>query len=150
MEAESLHPLCALLRCGPNNVKYYLQIATILDIIFYIMGRTVVTLLPPLRRRMTKMGENLRLARKRRRLTATQVAERAGITRPTLRSIEAGDPSVSFGAYASVLFILGLDDDIGNLASDDELGRKLQDVKLEEPKRPRRAIVVLKPSPRSG
>lgn len=105
------------------------------------MGRTTVTLLPTLQRRLTNLGENLRLARLRRRLSATQIAERAGITRTTLRSIERGDPSVSFGAYASVLFCLGLEQDIDALARDDELGRKLQDIGLDvkrrAPRRPR-------------
>lgn len=108
------------------------------------MGRNTVTVLPPLRRRMSGLGEHLRLARKRRHLTATQMAERAGITRPTLRAIEQGDPSVSFGAYASVLFCLGLDGDIDSLARNDELGRKFQDAQLSEVKRPRRKSAVTK------
>ncbi len=99
------------------------------------MGRSTVTILPSLQRRLLCLGENLRLARLRRRLTAAQVAERAGITRPTLRAIERGEPSVSFGAYASVLFCLGLESDLEGVAKDDELGRKLQDAQLTVKKR---------------
>ncbi|MCA1594854.1 MAG: helix-turn-helix domain-containing protein [Chloroflexi bacterium] len=107
------------------------------------MGRTTTTPLPSLQRRLTEVGENLRLARLRRKLSAAMIAERAGISRPTLRSIERGDPSVSFGAYASVLFCLGLERDLESLGRDDELGRKLQDagltVKRRAPRRPRSA-----------
>jgi transcriptional regulator with XRE-family HTH domain len=79
---------------------------------------------------MTEVGENLRLARLRRNLSVAQVAERAGISVPTLRGVERGETSVSFGAYASVLFCLGLEKDLEAIARDDELGRKLQDAKL--------------------
>ena len=104
------------------------------------MGRTTTTPLPSLQRRLTEVGENLRLARLRRRLSATQISDRAGISRPTLRAIENGDPSVSFGAYASVLFCLGLENDLIGLARDDELGRRLQDAELTTKRRaPRRA-----------
>ena len=116
-------------------------------IIFSIMGRTTITPLPSLQRRLTAVGENLRLARLRRKLSATQIAERAGITRPTLRAIERGDPSVSFGAYASVLFCLGLEGDLEVLARDDELGRKLQDADLTLKRRaPRRLPGAVGPS----
>ncbi|HZT41498.1 MAG TPA: helix-turn-helix transcriptional regulator [Chthonomonadaceae bacterium] len=94
------------------------------------MPRTTVTAMPSLRRRLAQLGENIHLARLRRRLSASQVAERAGITRTTLRSIEHGDGSVSLGAYANVLFCLGLDQDLDPIARDDELGRKLQDANL--------------------
>ena len=76
------------------------------------------------------MGENIKLARKRRKLTAMQVAERASIDRTTLYHIEKGNPSVSMGAYFNVLRVLGLQNDFLVLASDDEMGRKLQDLEL--------------------
>jgi len=59
-----------------------------------------------------------------------QVAERAWIDRKTLYRIEKGDPGVTLGAYFNVLRVLGLQDDFLKLAVDDELGRKLQDLKL--------------------
>lgn len=77
-----------------------------------------------------QMGENIKLARKRRKLTTTQVAERAGIARSTLYLIEKGNTSVALGAYLNVLRVLGLQDDILKLAADDDFGRKLQDLEL--------------------
>lgn len=71
-------------------------------------------------------GENIKLARLRRKLSTEQVAERANI-RPTLWSIEKGSSTVAIGAYAQVLFVLGLGKDLVKLAGDDILGRKLQD-----------------------
>ena len=76
------------------------------------------------------MGENIKLARKRRKLTTLLVAERAGIDRSTLYHIEKGNSSVSIGAYFNVLRVLGLQDDILKLAADDAFGRKLQDLNL--------------------
>jgi transcriptional regulator with XRE-family HTH domain len=76
------------------------------------------------------VGENIKLARKRRKLTTIQVAERADINRATLYQIEKGNPGVSMGAYFNVLRVLGLQDDFLKLAADDELGRKLQDLEL--------------------
>lgn len=102
------------------------------------MGRTTLTLLPVLQQRLQEIGENLRLARLRRRLRAALVAERTGISPPTLRAIERGDPAVSFGAYASVLFCLGLEQDLEALGRDDALGRKLQDAELTVPRRARK------------
>ncbi|MCA1756912.1 MAG: helix-turn-helix domain-containing protein [Bacteroidales bacterium] len=87
-------------------------------------------LLPKAQKTLSTLGENLKLARLRRKYSTQQVAERANISRPTLLSIEKGNPNVSIGAYIKVLFVLGLDKDILQLASDDTLGRKLQDAKL--------------------
>jgi transcriptional regulator with XRE-family HTH domain len=75
-------------------------------------------------------GENVKLARKRRNLTAIQVAERADISRNTLYLIEKGNPGVSLGAVFNVLRVLGLQDDFLKLGADDELGKKIQDIKL--------------------
>jgi transcriptional regulator with XRE-family HTH domain len=75
-------------------------------------------------------GENVKLARKRRNLTAIQVAERADISRNTLYLIEKGNPGVSIGAVFNVMRVLGLQDDFLKLGADDELGKKLQDIKL--------------------
>ena len=79
---------------------------------------------------LEKMGENIKIARKRRKLTTMQVAERAAISRSTLYLIESGNPSVAMGAYFNVLRVLGLQDDFLKLAADDELGRRLQDLEL--------------------
>lgn len=87
-------------------------------------------LLPRFQKTLDLLGENIKLARKRRKLTTIQVAERAGIDRTTLYQIEKGNPSVSMGAYFNVLRVLGLQDDFLKLAADDEFGRKLQDLEL--------------------
>jgi DNA-binding XRE family transcriptional regulator len=76
------------------------------------------------------LGENIKLARKRRKLTTIQVAERADIDRTTLYLIEKGTPSVSLGAYFNVLRVLGLHNDFLKLAADDQQGRNLQDLDL--------------------
>jgi transcriptional regulator with XRE-family HTH domain len=87
-------------------------------------------LLPKYQRMLEQVGENIKLARKRRGLTTTQVAERAGIDRSTLYYIEKGTASVSIAAYFNTLRVLGLEMDFLKLAADDEFGRKLQDLKL--------------------
>jgi transcriptional regulator with XRE-family HTH domain len=76
------------------------------------------------------LGENIKLARKRRNLTQLQISERTGISRVTLRKIERGDAGVSIGHYISVLAVLNLAEDLEKVALDDEFGRKLQDAKL--------------------
>lgn len=98
--------------------------------IFSIMAKTSLTALPSLRRQLQELGENIRLARLRRGFAAELVAERVGISRPTLRAIEHGDGSVSMGAYAGVLQTLGLEKTLAGVARDDVLGRKLQDLNV--------------------
>ena len=92
-------------------------------------------LLPSQQRTLTTLGENFKYARLRRDLSSEQVAERAGISRNTLIKIEKGDEGVAIGYYFRVLAVLGLDRDILLVAKDDELGRRLQDVKLTVKKR---------------
>ena len=84
---------------------------------------------------LTILGENIKLARLRRRYTTQRVAERADISRPTLLSIEKGNPNVSIGAYVKVLFVLGLGKDVQEVADDDEQGREIQDARLLKKKR---------------
>ena len=80
---------------------------------------------------LEQMGEQIKLARLRRRLSAELVAERAGISRATLWNVEKGSPSVAIGIYAAVLHALGnMDSDFLLVAKDDELGRTLQDLEL--------------------
>ena len=76
------------------------------------------------------VGENIKLARLRRKITTTMLAERTNISRVTLRKIENGESSVMMGTYANVLFCLGLEKDLLLLASNDPLGRRLQDAEL--------------------
>lgn len=94
-----------------------------------------IVLLPKAQKAASMLGENIKLARLRRKYSTQQVSERADISRPTLVSIEKGNPNVSLGAYIKVLFVLGLEKDILNIAKDDELGRRLQDAKLTVKKR---------------
>lgn len=88
------------------------------------------TLFPKYLKILGQLGENIRLARKRRKFTTIQVSNRAGIDRSTLYEIERGNPGVSMGAYFNTLRVLGLQDDFLKLAADDEFGRKLQDLDL--------------------
>ncbi|MDR1679910.1 MAG: helix-turn-helix domain-containing protein [Prevotellaceae bacterium] len=99
------------------------------------MKGTKIVLLPKLIKILEELGENIKLARLRRQLSTKQIAERAGISRSTLWQVEKGLPSVSFGTYAQVLFVLGLEKDLLLLAKDDVLGRKLQDIGLTIKKR---------------
>ena len=106
------------------------------------MNTRKVILLPKVEKILAEAGENIKLARLRRKLSTEQVAERANISRPTLWNIEKGAGSVAIAAYAQVLFVLGLEKDLLKLAGEDPLGRKLQDanllVKERAPKTPKK------------
>lgn len=94
------------------------------------MTKKKIIIQPRIERILSEMGENIKLARLRRKLSTEQIAERANISRGTLLSIEKGSPTVSMGSYILVLQVLGLEKDFLLLAKDDELGRKLQDANL--------------------
>ena len=104
------------------------------------MTRSAPSLLPRLARILAGLGQNIRKARLRRAYSAEVVAQRAGISRKTLYRVEQGDPAVALGIYARVLQALRLESDLGSIASDDLLGRKLQDARLDPVTRaPRRS-----------
>jgi transcriptional regulator with XRE-family HTH domain len=83
-----------------------------------------------MQRQLGLMGENIKLARLRRKFTSEQVAERAGISIECLSEVEKGTSDISIGTYTVVLRVLNLDKDIYRIAEDDILGRKLQDIEL--------------------
>ena len=98
------------------------------------MLRRTTPSLPSVARLLRELGENIRLARRRRRLTAQLLAERAGMSRPTLRAIERGDEGVTLGSIANVLHSLRLEKDLALVARDDELGRRLLNAALITPR----------------
>lgn len=93
------------------------------------------TALPiPVKRALRKLGEDIRDARRRRRIPVAIMAERASISRTTLNKVEKGEPGVSMGTYATVLFTLGLADRLAALAdaSTDIVGRELEEEHLPQ------------------
>ena len=95
------------------------------------MKNAAYNIMPDTENILKTMGEQIKMARLRRKLSATLVAERAGISRSTLWKVENGNPSVAHGIYAAVLHALNnMDKDLLKIAGDDELGRKLQDMDL--------------------
>ena len=97
------------------------------------MERRSIIVMPATQKVLAQMGEQIKLARLRRKISAKLAAERAGISRATLWNIEKGSPSVTIGAYAAVLHALnGLEGDLLLIARDDELGRTLQDIELKK------------------
>ena len=101
----------------------------------------------PVRRALVKLGADIRDARRRRRIPTAVMAERAMIVRATLQKAEKGDPSVSMGTYATLLFVLGLTDRLADLADArfDATGLALEEERL--PQRIRGA--TLKPTARA-
>ena len=95
------------------------------------MKNAAYNIMPDTENILKTMGEQIKMARLRRKLYATLVTERAGISRSTLWKVENGNPSVAVGIYAAVLHALNnMDKDLLKIAGDDELGRKLQDIEL--------------------
>lgn len=95
------------------------------------MPRKPPTVFPQEQRLLSHLGERLKLARMRRKLSSAVVAQRAGISRTSLYKVEAGNPGATLGTYLRVLAVLGLEGDINALAADDKVGRKLQDLALK-------------------
>jgi transcriptional regulator with XRE-family HTH domain len=103
------------------------------------MAKRTPPTFPAARRQLADLGERLRAARRRRRLTQAVVAARVGVSKQTLAKLEAGNPSTSLATMLRVLQVLGLSRDIDRLAADDELGRRLQDEEQRDPPRGRSA-----------
>jgi len=96
--------------------------------------RTTPPMPLPVKRILAKMGADIKAARLRRRITMTLMAERAFVARSTLQKVEQGDPGVSLGVYATVLFILGLSERIADLADvgTDSVGLQLDEERLPQ------------------
>lgn len=97
--------------------------------------RTTTPMPLPVKRSLAKLGSDIKAARVRRRITMTLMAERAFVARSTLQKVEQGDPGVSLGVYATVLFILGLSEGIADLA---DLARDSVGLQLDEERLPQR------------
>ena len=100
------------------------------------MKKASYNIVPATENILKTMGEQIKLARLRRDLSAELVAERAGISRASLWKVESGNPAVAIGIYAAVLHALGnMDRDLALVAKDDEMGRQMQDLNLMTRKR---------------
>ena len=88
----------------------------------------------PVTRALRKLGHDLRDARRRRRIPVAILAERASISRMTLNKVEKGDPGVSLGSYATVLFALGMAERLADVADPrhDTVGLELEEEHLPE------------------
>jgi len=97
-------------------------------------SRSSVVLPLPVRRALRKLGQDIRDARRRRRVPTAVLAERASLSRATLVKIEKGDPSVALGLYATVLFALNLVDRLADLAdvTNDAVGLQLEEEHLPQ------------------
>jgi transcriptional regulator with XRE-family HTH domain len=94
------------------------------------MAKSSLPTFPSVQKQLSALGFRLRLARERRKLGTELFAERMGVSRETLRRMEKGDPTIAIGTFMRALRVLNLDQDIDQLAADDALGRKLQDLEL--------------------
>jgi DNA-binding XRE family transcriptional regulator len=99
------------------------------------MAKHTPSTFPAAARQLVALGQRLRAARRRRRLTQAVLAARVGVSKQTIAKLEAGNPATSLATALRMLHVLGLARDIDLLAADDQLGRQLQD--LEQPGPPR-------------
>ncbi len=99
---------------------------------------------PAIEKQLTALGQRLREARLRRGISTLLFAERMNVSRDTLNRLEKGDPSIAMGTYVRALRVLGVEKDIDKVAQDDELGRKLQDLKMLVARKPRGGAVGAK------
>ena len=97
--------------------------------------KTAPAILPKNLKILKELGENIKLARLRRKISSEQMAERTGTSRKTIYNIEQGSPSVSIGSYLQVLFVVGLEKDLLKVAGEARLGRKLEDAGILTKKR---------------
>jgi hypothetical protein len=96
--------------------------------------RTLSTLPLPVTRALRKLGHDIKDARRRRRIPMAIAAQRASISKPTLIKVERGDPGVSIGSYATVLFVMGMADRLSDLIDpkNDPVGLQLEEEHLPQ------------------
>ena len=108
------------------------------------MTKKRIVMYPASMKEMDALGQRLKDARLRRRFSMETGCARADISRPTLYKVEKGDPTVAIGIYVNVLRVLGLVEDLGMIAKEDAIGRRIQDDALPYRKRaPRRKKLEL-------
>jgi transcriptional regulator with XRE-family HTH domain len=91
------------------------------------MSKRTLPTYPHYARVAESLGARLRAARLRRRISQVEMAERMDVDRNTLMSLERGELSVGLGVLVRALGVLGLEGDLGRVADDDEVGRRLVD-----------------------
>jgi transcriptional regulator with XRE-family HTH domain len=99
-----------------------------------VMKRSVARVPVPVARALRKLGHDIRDARRRRRIPVAILAERASISRMTLNKVEKGEPGVSIGNYATVLFALGMVERLADIADSryDAVGLELEEEHLPQ------------------
>ena len=113
------------------------------------MAKRIPPTHPRVQRQIEALSQRLRAARMRRSMTQEVMAERVGVSVPTIAKLENGDPSTSLATVLRVLTVLGLAGDIDLIAAQDTLGRELQDNALRRTNAPLRTRITptLRPTP---
>jgi len=107
------------------------------------MKSSVSDILPgKVRRSLVKLGRDIALARRKRKLTALMMAERVGVARTTYLRVEKGDANVAIASYAMALFVLGASDRLGDLVDPgtDDVGLLLDEERIPQRVRTRKAL----------